>query len=177
VDWIEKLGLPLATALLSGCIALIVARFQAERTAESAIRARQRDLSIEVTKLLLDSRTREAAARRFAVGVAKVVTDPRDSDVRGTTLFVPINSRVTIGRDPSNDIVLPHITVSRFHCGLVSEGQKVFVENYGSHNGLHIGDRTVEIGESVLLANGDLICFVGYELRYSDVHCSSVYFL
>ncbi len=175
MEWQKDILVPLATALGSALIAFVVAHVQAGRTARREVGVRQRDLSIEVTKLLLNQATAQAAARRFAVGVAKITVDALGND-KGKILFIPINSRVTIGRDSSNDICLGGDTLSRFHCGLVSEGERVFLEDYCSTNGTRVGGQRLEPGATRELVTGDEIELPSYTILFRAVHRSSLLF-
>jgi cell division protein FtsL len=173
--WVNGLAFPLLMAAISAAIAVIVARYQAIRTTRQQIEVRQRDLSIEVTKLLLDGGTAKAAARRFAVGVAKVMVAENGSE-KGWTLFIPINSRVTVGRDSSNDIALSGPGVSRFHCGLVSDGEHVVIEDYCSTNGTKVNGIELNLGATKALSSGDEIHLPGYTILFKSVYRSSMFF-
>jgi pSer/pThr/pTyr-binding forkhead associated (FHA) protein len=104
------------------------------------------------------------AARRFAVGLIKVTgiaegdeesgfeLNDRSTE-RGKTHFMPINSRVSLGRDQNNDIYLYDATLksgdddrnrelSRFQCGFVTDLADVVVEDYLSANGTFVEDLT-----------------------------------
>ncbi len=145
----------------------------ASRTAMRDAKRRQSEISLDVTKLLLDPEKSAVVSRRFAVAVVKVM-DGWEASRKGLVLFIPINARVTIGRDETNDVVLGVKDVSRFHCGLVSEGQKVFLEDYCSTNGVSVNGAPVPRGGSVRLKNADQIDICGHHLRFQSVHCSKV---
>jgi pSer/pThr/pTyr-binding forkhead associated (FHA) protein len=59
--------------------------------------------------------------------------------------FVPMNSRVTIGRGDDNDIVLQDggSTVSRFHCGFIADQHNVWIDDYKSLNGTIVAGREI----------------------------------
>lgn len=168
-DWSATAVATVIASMASAFAALIVA----SRTAMREAKRRQSEISLDVTKLLLDPEKSKAASRRFAVAVVKVV-DGWDQGKKGLVLFIPINSRVTIGRDGSNDVVLDMDDVSRFHCGLVSEGSRVFLEDYCSTNGVSVNGASVPRGDSVRLRNADEIDICGQRLRFQTVHCSKV---
>jgi hypothetical protein len=160
-------------AAVSALVAYLVARYQARSTALREMHERQSEVSVEVSKLLLESGKTAAASRRFAVAVIKIVSGP-DDDKKGLVLFIPYNSRVTVGRDDDNDVVLSSSFVSRFHCGFVSDGADVYLEDYCSTNGVSLRGKEVEGGTSVKLDNGDIIKLCDYVMRFQTVHHSQV---
>lgn len=56
--------------------------------------------------------------------------------------------RFLIGRKPECDLCVPHATVSRQHCEIVVEGDRVRLRDLGSSNGTFLND--VRVQESVL---------------------------
>lgn len=69
----------------------------------------------------------------------------------GMTWLLPIG-HTTIGRDPSNDIVLDDITVSRQHCDIESTEGDLVLTDRGSTNGTYVNDSRADRRE---LAPGD----------------------
>jgi len=64
----------------------------------------------------------------------------------------PIETAATIGRDPSNDIVLKDPSVSLVHCQVYLENNRAFVKDLGSTNGISLnGERLI----SAELRDGD----------------------
>jgi cell division protein FtsL len=167
------LSVSLLTALISAVVSVIVAQIQASRTARNELSKRQSDLSIEVSKLLIRDETAVGAARRFAIGVAKVLDDKHGGQ-QGLVCFIPIYSRVTIGRDSSNDIVLNGPTLSRFHCGFFSEAQAIYIEDYRSTNGTRVNGKAVASGKSLRLQDGDEILISDYEIKFHYIHRSKI---
>jgi FHA domain len=62
---------------------------------------------------------------------------------------------LTIGRDPSNDLVLVTKTVSREHARLVREGGRWYVEDRGSVNGTLLNGQRVPPGSRLPLRHAD----------------------
>ena len=60
--------------------------------------------------------------------------------------------KVTVGRDPSNDIMLDDGTVSREHAVFIRENGRYRIEDVGSLNGTYVNRRRVD---SVELHSGD----------------------
>ena len=54
-----------------------------------------------------------------------------------------VGDRVTVGRDPSNQVVLPDPNVSRFHAELVARAGGWEVVDLGSQNGTRVGGEPV----------------------------------
>lgn len=63
-------------------------------------------------------------------------------------------TEITIGRDPSSDIFLNDVTVSRQHARLQVSDAEVAVEDVGSLNGTYVNDSLVE---RAVLNNGDTV--------------------
>ena len=61
---------------------------------------------------------------------------------------------ITIGRDPSADIFLNDITVSREHATLQATGDQVSVTDAGSLNGTYVNSVSVD---RAMLRNGDAV--------------------
>lgn len=73
--------------------------------------------------------------------------------------------RLTIGRLPGNDIVLPFSQISRHHAEVRQRGQDWWITDLGSTNGLRVGNRTVKEyllhhGDRVLLAPGVILQYL-----------------
>lgn len=62
---------------------------------------------------------------------------------------------IRIGRAPQNEIVMDIAGVSRFHCQIKRENDKLLLEDLGSTNGTHVGGRILE--EPYTLRDGDVI--------------------
>jgi uncharacterized RDD family membrane protein YckC len=83
--------------------------------------------------------------------VAKLIVNPTSSARREISLA---RSLVSIGRDPSNDVVLPDAMVSRRHAVIEFRGSQYFIRDCNSSNGSLVnGDRVSERN----LRDGDLV--------------------
>lgn len=68
---------------------------------------------------------------------------------------VPLDkSRITIGRLPGNDIVLPYTQISRHHAEIRHRNEEWWIIDLGSTNGLRVGGRQVK---EHLLTDGDRV--------------------
>ena len=76
--------------------------------------------------------------------MAKIIVNPTSPSRRELGLS---RSLVSIGRDPSNDLVLPDAMVSRRHAVIEYRGSQYFLRDCNSSNGSLInGDRISERG-------------------------------
>ena len=68
--------------------------------------------------------------------------------------FLIDRAKLTIGRDPSTDIFLNDVTVSRDHAVIEVVGDDIVIRDSGSLNGTYVNDRLVE---SAALEDGDVV--------------------
>jgi signal transduction histidine kinase/pSer/pThr/pTyr-binding forkhead associated (FHA) protein len=76
---------------------------------------------------------------------------------------------VSIGRDPSNAIVLPDNWVSRTHARIIQEGERFIIEDLGSVNGTRVNTRFIT---RHVLDGGDMIALGGTTLQFLAVESS-----
>ena len=89
--------------------------------------------------------------RMRLAGLAKLIVNPTSSSRREIALARQL---VSIGRDPSNDVVLPDAMVSRRHAVIEFRGSQYFIRDCNSSNGSLVnGDRVSERN----LRDGDLV--------------------
>jgi pSer/pThr/pTyr-binding forkhead associated (FHA) protein len=80
----------------------------------------------------------------------------RSTDGDGQVLVFPLaKARTTIGRDPSNDIVLSDTDVSRWHALLLNEDNRLQVRDMESTNGVYVNN--VRSYDQVALQVGDIL--------------------
>jgi uncharacterized RDD family membrane protein YckC len=95
--------------------------------------------------------------------VAKLIVNPTSSNRREIPLAR--TTIVTIGRDPSNDLVLPDAMVSRRHAVIEHRGTQFFLRDCSSANGSVVnGDRVSERG----LRDGDLVAIGSVRLLFRE---------
>jgi pSer/pThr/pTyr-binding forkhead associated (FHA) protein len=107
----------------------------------------------------------------------------RDSDAAGRGLGqllvypvkqtgrTPFPRVVTVGRTRNNDIVLPDISISKFHAFFKDEGGLFALSDGESRNGTFVdGDRvsSAKQGRPTPLKSGTLLKFGGLEFRFLD---------
>jgi len=95
--------------------------------------------------------------------VAKLIVNPTASNRREIPLTR--TTILTIGRDPSNDLVLPDAMVSRRHAVVEHRGRQFFLRDCSSANGSVVnGDRVSERA----LRDGDLVAIGSMRLLFRE---------
>jgi uncharacterized RDD family membrane protein YckC len=98
-----------------------------------------------------------------ASAVPKLIVNPTSSNRREIPLAR--TTILTIGRDPSNDLVLPDAMVSRRHAVIEHRGSQFFLRDCSSANGSVVnGDRISERG----LRDGDLVAIGSMRLLFRE---------
>jgi uncharacterized RDD family membrane protein YckC len=95
--------------------------------------------------------------------VPRLIVNPTSSNRREIPLAR--TTILTIGRDPSNDLVLPDAMVSRRHAVIEHRGSQFFLRDCSSANGSVVnGDRVSERG----LRDGDLVAIGSMRLLFRE---------
>lgn len=71
-----------------------------------------------------------------------------------------------IGRLPGNDVVLDSEGVSRYHCRVFRKGDRYFVEDLDSSNGIHLNGKRLPSREPHGLCHGDKIQLFDHTLFF-----------
>lgn len=171
VEFLASSPILVAIIALGGvAISSYVAWLTATRTVLADRIKRQSDLTLKLADLIASDNPdiRLSAYRRFAIGIIKVI-EPEDHDAAGLVYFMPMNTRVTVGRHEDNDIVLEgaHIAVSRWHCGFIASDCQVWVDDYLSTNGTIVNEQIVE--GPTQLRDGDVIEITPFKLKYRAI--------
>src|SRR6188474_3313830 len=94
--------------------------------------------------------------------MAKLIVNPTSTARR--EILLP-RSLLSIGRDPSNDVVLPDAMVSRRHAVIEYRGSQYYIRDCNSSNGSLVnGDRVSERS----LRDGDLVAIGTARLLFRD---------
>lgn len=80
---------------------------------------------------------------------------------------MPMGSRITLGRDKANHIVLEDPSISRIHAAFKAQGDAAFVEPLSSTLGVAVNGSLV--AEPRRLATGDVITLPGTAYRITFV--------
>ena len=95
--------------------------------------------------------------------MAKLIVNPTASNRR--EILLTRTTILTIGRDPSNDLVLPDAMVSRRHAVVEHRGRQFFLRDCSSANGSVVnGDRVTERA----LKDGDLVAIGTMRLLFRE---------
>lgn len=78
---------------------------------------------------------------------------------------VPVVTKITIGRDKDNDIVLPNPMISRFHAEIQKIKDDYFIHDLDSSNGTFVNKEKVPQGKYVKLSADDSIMIGKTKLR------------
>ena len=78
---------------------------------------------------------------------------------------IPQGGRLTIGRGPNNDLILPSMLVSREHAEISRAGNDIVLRDRGSSNGTFLNE--VQVREEVL-GDGDSIRIGSYRLIFDE---------
>lgn len=70
--------------------------------------------------------------------------------------------RITIGREPDNDICINNLAVSRHHAEITLDGGKYFIKDLASANGVFLNSSKISYSE---LSRGDVVNIGKYALR------------
>ena len=96
------------------------------------------------------------------MGLAKILVNPTSSNRREIALG---RTLLSIGRDPSNDLVLPDAMVSRRHAVIEFRGSQYYLRDCNSSNGSVInGDRVSEKS----LRDGDVVAIGSARLLFRE---------
>jgi pSer/pThr/pTyr-binding forkhead associated (FHA) protein len=77
-----------------------------------------------------------------------------------------IGTSLRIGRHPYNEVSLPDLSVSRYHCWLTFLEGRPWIEDLASANGTLVNGR--RIASRVALRPGDVVCLGETELTFDE---------
>jgi len=103
-------------------------------------------------------------------------TPAPDREKRGTLMLLAVRkvrgtfpNMITLGRTANNDIVVPDVSVSKFHAWFQRIGDRIEVGDAGSKNGTAVNGETLPPrGARVALKPGDKIRFARIEVTFLD---------
>ncbi len=90
----------------------------------------------------------------------------QESDNKWDTLHLDRKREIKIGRDSSCDIVLSHISVSKFHAKIIIEQGRYYIIDNGSANGVVVNNR--QISGKTLLHEKDVITITNSKLIFTS---------
>jgi pSer/pThr/pTyr-binding forkhead associated (FHA) protein len=87
---------------------------------------------------------------------------------RGSDRLLSAGPSYTIGRDPSSDIVVPHIAVSRHHAVLKLDRGCWLLEDTGSTHGTYLGSQKVQ----KIILDGEIAVRLADPVHGPELTCS-----
>ena len=83
------------------------------------------------------------------------------------SLSLPLDKKVIrIGRDVSNDVVIPNKSISTFHATIEYKTGYYYLEDHRSTNGTKLNNKPIRENTSIRLKSGDTIHFADCEFRF-----------
>ncbi len=92
-----------------------------------------------------------------------------DNNITDTSLSLslPLNKKVIrIGREVTNDIVIPNKSISSFHATIEYKNGCYYLEDHRSTNGTKLNNNLISQNTSIRLKSGDTIHFADCEFRF-----------
>lgn len=144
-------------------------RAEHEREVAEKRTEHERDVAAKVAALnsVDPSRTR-IGALQFAVGCFKVEIA---GEGKREPVFLPLGSRITLGRSAENHIRIDEPYISLTHAAFRSVMGQVFVEPLAPSNGLEVNGKVVD--KPRILATGDMITVPGASMKVNFVRLVS----
>ncbi|MFC1876470.1 FHA domain-containing protein [Thermodesulfobacteriota bacterium] len=131
-----------------------------------------------VVVLIFLNKKREFSAERATQGRVEVLPSQEppkgqaelidaENVVTETDLSIPLDSKVVkIGRDDSNDIVIPKDSISSLHATIEYRNGYYYIEDHRSTNGTRLNNMRVKENTPMRLKSGDKIQFAVFEFRF-----------
>ncbi len=96
------------------------------------------------------------------------------SKITGTSKWALEKNRISIGRDPENDIVIAQATISSLHATIEYTKGGFFLKDCGSKNKTRLNGKFLKPDSGKRLDNGDEIALNSYKFRFllPDPPCS-----
>jgi len=104
------------------------------------------------------------------VGGVLLVFSRSDSDAAWKVFSLSSHEETTIGRDGACDIVLDHVSVSKFHAKIVAKGNLFYLVDNNSTNGIVVNGKKVE--GKVQLHEKDVILITNSKLIFCSCRVS-----
>lgn len=95
--------------------------------------------------------------------MAKLIVIANGSPMQETSI---VKIRTTIGRGPSNDLILEHLSVSGSHASVVRWGESYFLRDEQSFNGTFL--RGERVSKAQTLNSGDVFSIASYQIRFES---------
>lgn len=87
---------------------------------------------------------------------SRMLLYPAGSDKAESSSTIALSDKLTIGRHPSNEVMLPIESVSRFHASVICEGDDYILKDLRSSNGTFVNGKRIQ---RAALKPGDKVAF------------------
>ncbi len=140
----------LAASIVTAYVTYTLNRRQERRRQDREVAAKLADIPT----------TRDDATRIVAIQFAEAcLVVAREGEADRDRVFLPSGSRITLGRDPNNHIVVNDASVSRVHAAFRASDREAFVEPLGGATAVSLNGRRV-LGPTKL-RDGDVVSVEG----------------
>jgi len=155
----------LLTALVGVAASVVTAVVTHALTRSQERRKHEREVTAKLAELNSTERS-QTMIMAVQYGHSCFIVERPEQEERDR-VFLPMGSRITIGRDPSNHIALNHPNVSKMHATLRAQGDAAYIEPLSPTNGIEVNTHTVE--QPRKLATGDVITVPGAPFKITFV--------
>lgn len=155
----------LVTAAVGLAASIVTALVTHALTRAQERRKHEREVASRLAQLKSAERS-ETMIMAVQYGHSCFVVERPDEEEKDR-VFLPMGSRITVGRDKTNHIVLDHPSISRIHATFRAQGNAAFVEPLAPTSGVTVDGKLV--AEPRRLSTGDIITFPGTSYRITFV--------
>ncbi len=133
------------------------------------------ELNITVPSINLNNEQTNLPDKKTEVGEITFIARFKIKDAaRERKLSFHQDTRLSIGRTGSNDLILDDVSVSKIHASLVADrDDNLSLADTGSTNGTFINDTRIAYGKAVKLVEGDRVKFGSIEVVFERVEGAS----
>ena len=133
------------------------------------------ELNVTVPSINLNNEQTNLPDKKTDVGEITFIARFKIKDAaRERKLSFHQDTRLSIGRTGSNDLILDDVSVSKIHASLVSDrDDNLSLADTGSTNGTFINDTRIAYGKAVKLVGGDRVKFGSIEVVFERVEDAS----
>lgn len=133
------------------------------------------ELNVTVPSINLNNGRTNLPDKKTEVGETTFIARFKIKDTaRERKLSFHQDTRLSIGRTGSNDLILDDVSVSKIHASLVADrDDNLSLADTGSTNGTFINDTRIAYGKAVKLVGGDRVKFGSVEVVFERVEDAS----
>lgn len=133
------------------------------------------ELNVTVPSIKLNNEQTNLPDKKTDVGEITFIARFKIKDAaRERKLSFHQDTRLSIGRTGSNDLILDDVSVSKIHASLVADrDDNLSLADTGSTNGTFINDTRIAYGKAVKLVGGDRVKFGSVEVVFERVEDAS----